>query len=195
MSDLPISATWWLRVTQGEQGMTLEDKQMSHFEVLYQRFYPGILGLLRFLVGNQEVAEDLTGLVFEKAWKHFADVRTPEAAGPWLFRIAQNCAADYFRRTRPTVSLERLLSIEHPRAASLEEHTLAHEDQRLLLAQLQRLSEREREIIGLKFVARLTNREIASVLQVPEGTVGSLLYRTLRRLRAALDAAGGQDEP
>jgi len=174
--------------------MALEDKQVKYFEMLYQRFYPGILGLLRFLVGSQEIAEDLTGLVFEKAWQHFADVRAPEAAGLWLFRIAQHCAADYFRRARPTVSLEHLLPTEHPHAENLEEHTLAREEQRLLLAQLQRLSEREREIIGLKFVAQLTNREIASVLQVPEGTIGSLLYRTLRRLRAGLDAAGGQDE-
>ena len=45
----------------------------------------------------------------------------------------------------------------------------------------------EREMIGLKFVARLCNREIARVLQVPEGTVSSTLYRALGRLRTAFD--------
>jgi DNA-directed RNA polymerase specialized sigma24 family protein len=52
------------------------------------------------------------------------------------------------------------------------------------------LLQREREVIGLKFVAGLHNREIARVLSVPEGTVSSLLYRALRRLCASL----GEDE-
>jgi len=64
----------------------------------------------------------------------------------------------------------------------------------VILAHLNSLSEREREVIGLKFVVSLTNREIARILQIPEGTVSSLLYRALRHLRAALDEQGGHDE-
>jgi len=63
----------------------------------------------------------------------------------------------------------------------------------LLLNQLNRLSEREREVIGLKFVACLQNREIARVLHMPEGTVGSLLHRALSRLRDALHDEGGNE--
>jgi RNA polymerase sigma-70 factor (ECF subfamily) len=145
-----------------------------------------VLAFLRFLVGTPEVAEDLTSLVFEKALTHFAEVRTPDSAGAWLFRIARNCASDYFQRCNPHVSLEHLLPNRHPQADSLEEEMIAREEQRVLLTHLGRLSEREREVIGLKFAAGLNNREIARVLQIPEGTVGSLLYRTLRRLRAVL---------
>lgn len=63
---------------------------------------------------------------------------------------------------------------------------VAQEERQRLFALLKRLPEREREVIGLKFVACLQNREIARVLNMPEGTVGSLLYRSLARLRDAL---------
>ena len=194
MKRMAISSVWSSFVKQDERSECIARDSTIHFEVLYSRYYAGVLAFLRFLVGTPEVAEDLTSLVFEKALTHLADVRTPGTAGPWLFRIARNCATDYFRRCKPTVSLEGLLTMAHPQTGSLEEGAIEREEQQSLLAHLSRLSEREREVIGLKFVAGLNNREIARVLQIPEGTVGSLLYRTLRRLHAVLDEEGGHDE-
>lgn len=194
MRRVAFSSAWPLFLRQNERGESIARDQCANIETLYRRYYPGVLTFLCFLVGTPEVAEDLTSLVFEKALMHLADLRTPGTAGPWLFRIARNCAADYFRRCKPTVSLEHLVPADHPQIDSLEERAIAGEEQTVLLAQLNRLSEREREVIGLKFVANLNNREIAHVLQIPEGTVGSLLYRALRRLRAALSEEGGLDE-
>ncbi|MFL5627341.1 MAG: RNA polymerase sigma factor [Ktedonobacteraceae bacterium] len=191
---IAVSAAWLALLRQDKRGEALTADPWVRFEALYQCYYPGILAFLRFLVGSPEVAEDLTSLVFEKALLHLADLRTPGTAGPWLFRIAHNCAMDYFRRCKPTISLEQLLPTEHPPAASIEEEAMQREQQRHLLAHLSLLSEREREVIGLKFAANLNNREIARVLQIPEGTVSSLLYRALRRLRAAFHEEGGQNE-
>jgi RNA polymerase sigma factor (sigma-70 family) len=161
--------------------------QHGSFEALYRGYYPDVLVFLCFLVGSREVAEDLASLVFEKALVHFTDVEKTDTARSWLYRIARNCAIDYFRRRKPSISLEQLSTEEHPPAASIEELVVASDEQRYLLAQLQQLSERERVVIGLKFVANLNNREIARVLQIPEGTVGSLLYRSLHRLRSLLN--------
>ena len=191
---MAISTTWSSFMRRDERSESATADHCPGIDMLYRRYYPGVLAFLCFLVGTPEVAEDLASLVFEKALTHLADVRTPEAAGPWLFRIARNCATDYFRRCKPTVSLENLIVEEHPKTVSVEEGVIANEEQRHLLAHLGQLSERERDVIGLKFVANLNNREIARILQLPEGTVGSLLYRALRRLRAALDEEGGHDE-
>lgn len=191
---IAISFAWSSFVRQDQRSESMAEDQYRDFEALYRRYYPGVLVFLSFLVGSQEVAEDLASLVFEKALIHLTDMQTPDTAGPWLFRIARNCATDYFRRHKPTVSLQQLLIEEYPQAGSLEEIVVASEQQRHLLAHLSQLSERERVVIGLKFVANLNNREIARVLQIPEGTVGSLLYRALRRLRAALAEEGGYDE-
>jgi RNA polymerase sigma-70 factor, ECF subfamily len=193
MRSITISAAW-SSLTRQEQLTRLAPRQGVCFDALYQQYYPAICAFLHFLVGTPEVAEDLASLVFEKVWTHLDDIHAQDTAGPWLFRIARNCATDYFRRCKPTLSLELLLPAEHPQTASLEDVTLAHEEERILLAHLSQLSEREREVIGLKFVLGMTNREMACILELPEGTVSSLLYRSLRRLRSALNEEGGHDE-
>jgi len=167
-------------------------KQKMAFDDLYMQYYARVLAYLRFRVGSSEAAEDLVSQVFERALTHLADLQSPGAVGAWLFRIARNCASDYFRRQRPAASLDTLVDSSHPRECSPEETLVAQEERMNLLSQLNRLSEREREVIGLKFVACLQNREIARVLNMPEGTVGSLLHRTLARLRDALHEEGGR---
>jgi len=194
MRSITIPAAWSSLTRQKKQLERLVPWQAEYFNALYQQYYSAICAFLHFLVGTPEAAEDLASLVFEKAWTHLDDIRTQDTAGPWLFRIARNCATDYFRRCKPTLSLEHLQTAQHPQADSLESNTLAHEEERILLAHLSQLSEREREILGLKFVVGMTNREIARILQLPEGTVSSLLYRTLRRLRSALNEERRHDE-
>lgn len=180
----------------------LQEQQKLSFDEIYQRYYPRVLAFLRFRIGQADIAEDLTSLVFERALLHFDDLQTGEAAGAWLFRIARNCAADYFRRRRQEVSLDLLIDTDcpdhpgyltypnHPLplASSPEEVALLREERSSLLLHLSHLSEREREVIGLKFVACLHNCEIARVMHIPPGTVGSILHRALGRLRDALYA-------
>jgi|GEM_PF-156267 len=165
-------------------------KRELAFDDLYGQYYARVYAYLRFRVGSTEVAEDLVSQVFERALTHLADLQSTAAAGAWLFRIARNCATDYFRRLRPAASLDTLIDSNHPRGCSPEEVIVAQEERARLLMQLKRLPEREREVIGLKFVACLQNREIARVLNMPEGTVGSVLHRTLARLRDALHDEG-----
>ena len=57
-----------------------------------------------------------------------------------------------------------------------------------LRAALRALSEREQEIIRLKFGGGLGNKEIAEILRLRAGHVAVILYRALRKLRANLDA-------
>lgn len=166
-----------------------QHRQKIAFDDLYAEHYTRVLAYLRFRVGSIEIAEDLVSQVFERVLTHLDELQAPGAFGAWLFRIARNCATDYFRRQRPTAlagSLDTLVDSSHPRECSPEEVLVAQEERLHLFALLNRLPEREREVIGLKFVACLQNREIARILNMPEGTVGSILYRTLARLRDEL---------
>ncbi len=186
-----FSLEWLLQTKEDGCGLLMDRERHVFFDKLYQQYYARVLAYFRFRVGKSDVAEDLTSLVFERALTHIAELKTPEAAAAWLFRITQNCAHDYFRRQQPEVSLEELLLADRFQQPSSEEQVLADEERRSLLAHVSSLTEREQEIIGLKFVAHLTNRQIARVLNMPEGTVGSLLYRTLGKLRNALHEEGG----
>ena len=185
-----LSFEWLVQTREDKTNLLTNSERHAFFNKLYEQYYSRVLAYFRFRVGKREVAEDLTSLVFERALTHITELKTAEAMEAWLFRIAQNCTHDYFRRQRPEVSLEKLTDMEHLQQRSLEEQVLAEEERRVLLAHVSKLPEREQEIIGLKFVARLTNRQIARVLHLPEGTVGSLLYRTLSKLRDALHREG-----
>lgn len=189
-----FSFEWLVQTKKDGFGLPMNRERPVFFDTLYQQYYPRVLAYFRFRVGKGDVAEDLTSLVFERALTHITDLKAPEAAVAWLFRIAQNSAHDYFRRQRPEVSLEELAVAQRPQQRSSEEQVLADEERRSLLRHVSRLSKREQEIIGLKFVAHLPNRQIAQVLNMPEGTVGSLLYRTLGKLCDALHEEGGQHE-
>lgn len=197
--SVPLAGTrlsvWSLPAkTEKKSALTVEiGSHKVSFDELYQQYYERVLAYMRFRTGSTDVAEDLVAQVFERAVSHLDDLQSPGAVGAWLFRIARNCAADYFRKYRVMVSLDTLVDGNHPRECSPEEELVAREERMLLLNQLNRLSEREREVIGLKFVACLQNREIARVLHMPEGTVGSLLHRALSRLRDALHDEGGNE--
>lgn len=193
---VPISALWsnslqdevWLAKTRTFVLPEPEKDAAAFFAELYKKYYTRVLAYIRFRLGRLDYAEDLTSLVFERAFMHIQDLQTTEAAGSWLFRIAQNCVVDYFRRHRQEVSLETLLYTEHPWQESPEDIVLMREEVDGLLLHLKNLSEREQEVIGLKFVAQLSNNEIARILHMPSGTVGSHLYRALKRLREAVSA-------
>lgn len=197
--SVPLAGTrlsvWSLPAkTEKKSALTVEiGSHKVSFDELYQQYYERVLAYMRFRTGSTDAAEDLVAQVFERAVSHLDDLQSPGAVGAWLFRIARNCAADYFRRYRVMVSLDTLVDGNHPRECSPEEELVAREERMLLLTQLNQLSEREREVIGLKFVACLQNREIARVLHMPEGTVGSLLHRALSRLRDALHDEGGNE--
>lgn len=197
--SVPLAGTrlsvWSLPAkTEKKSALTVEiGSHKVSFDELYQQYYERVLAYMRFRTGSTDAAEDLVAQVFERAVSHLDDLQSPGAVGAWLFRIARNCAADYFRKYRVMVSLDTLVDGNHPRECSPEEELVAREERMLLLTQLNRLSEREREVIGLKFVACLQNREIARVLHMPEGTVGSLLHRALSRLRDALHDEGGNE--
>lgn len=109
-----------------------------------------------------------------------------ERAIAWLFTTAHNLLADHYRRRKPPLSLEALAPEECPVTAAPEAGILVDERLAALPRSLASLDEREREIIGLRFVAGLRNREIAPVLGISEGNVAKIIHRALGKLRGRM---------
>jgi RNA polymerase sigma-70 factor (ECF subfamily) len=153
---------------------------------LYRQYLPRILNYVRLRVSDEDLAQDLTAEVFERAVAKRHTLRRPEAFGAWLFRIARNTVAGYYRGRQHVVPLEQageqLAGELSPPQALMRREELAH-----LRQALARLSEREREIIRLKFGGSLGNQEIAKVMRLRAGHVAVILYRALRKLRAHLE--------
>lgn len=159
---------------------------VESFEALYRRTFPRVYAYVASLLGDRAAAEDATALAFERAYRKRGGYRpsrgTREA---WLFGIARNAALDELRRRKRGARLE---AEPEDVAAQATDHqvdlTLRRETVR---AAMTRLDARERELVALKFMAGLSNAEIARVLGVSESNVGTRLHRTVNKLREACD--------
>jgi RNA polymerase sigma-70 factor (ECF subfamily) len=143
---------------------------------------------MRLRVDGEALAQDLTALTFERALSRLSTLRDEGAFGGWLFRIARNVVSSYYRHRHRDLSLE---SVENVPAAieSLESQIVRSEELEALRAALALLSDREQEIIRLRFFAGLTNRAIGKVMGLREGNVAVILYRALRKMRREMQAS------
>ncbi|MFN8374664.1 MAG: sigma-70 family RNA polymerase sigma factor [Anaerolineae bacterium] len=154
-----------------------------NWEAVYHDQLPRIYNFFRYRVGDDLLAEDLTALTFEKAWKSRDQYRSDLSAfSTWLLSIARNAAADHFRRARPEVALYD--TPDSPEARPVEASLLHEDEMERLSTLLHHLDARERELIALKYGAELTNRAIGQMLGLSESNVGTILYRVVARLRS-----------
>lgn len=99
---------------------------------------------------------------------------------PWVARVATNLAIGRWRRRRPTVTFEdRHAGI----CAGLEAVVL----ERLgLVEALSRLPRRQRQVLALRYLADLPEREVAAAMKTSVGSVKQHTHRALARLRIDL---------
>jgi RNA polymerase sigma-70 factor (ECF subfamily) len=155
----------------------------------YEAYLPRVLNYVRLRVGDKVLAQDLTARTFERALTHIDSLRDLDAFGGWLFRIARNVIAGYYRRREPEIPLEWVT--DQAAADPSPESDAERLDQLEMLQRvLAGLSEREREIIRLRFVAELPHREIGKAMGLRAGNVAVILYRALAKLREQFEQEG-----
>jgi RNA polymerase sigma-70 factor (ECF subfamily) len=160
------------------------------FDDLFQRLYPSLYRYLHRLTGDADVAEDIAQEAFVRLLKQ----PLPEAeVRPWLFTVAMNLVRD---RARKTERRARLLSGAPALVAPgvlPDDHVEQTERIRAVRAALQRLPERDRQLLlmreeGFKY------DEIARVIGVAPASVGTLIARALKRFVDVYRAQGAVDE-
>jgi len=154
------------------------------WEAVYLEYVHRIYNFFRYRMGDDLIAQDLTSLTFEKAWRSREQYQAElGAVATWLFRIARNVAVDYFRQPKPSqVPLDDVYSLAAE--DSVEGEAQRRQDFARLYALLATLPVREQELVALKYGAGLTNRAIAKITQLSESNVGTVLHRIVQKLRA-----------
>ncbi len=134
--------------------------------------------------GSDQEAQDLTQEVFLRVFRSLKSFRAGEGSfAVWLARLSRNLLIDHYRRTkldRATDSIEEQLPMLEEKTAMIsrtEGMVAGREASELLQGALQKLSPELRETVILRDLEELEYREIAQVLNVPEGTVKSRLNR------------------
>ncbi len=155
--------------------------------------YSGLLYRVAFsILRNTAEAEDVVQETFVRVVEHKGGLAAVRDLRPWLVRIAWNLALDRKRRVQPE-------QIDEAFAAGLASQERGADkalaDARYLadvLAMMDRLPRKERDVLLLSAMEELRTAEIAAVLERSESSVRSLLFRAREHLKQRLVATKSQ---
>jgi len=162
----------------------------AEYEAAYKRLQPSLYRYLLRLTGDPDLSEDLA----QESFVRLLDQDLPEAEiRPWIFAVATNLVRDAARtreRRRRLLQAKGERGIHAPAADEWVERAERIESVRAALA---KLSERDRTMLMLREEG-FKYAEIAEVIGVVPGSVGTLVARALRRFAAAYSAGPVTDE-
>jgi RNA polymerase sigma-70 factor (ECF subfamily) len=181
-----------------EQAMWRVQTEDDHgaFALLVERWREKIRALCIRMTGNVPLGEDLAQDVFARVFEKRREFRGASKFSTWLWRIAVNRCYDEMRRPvnratteslddeNATVVLDIVMEARTPR-----EQLAAQEEAELVRQALMKLPENYRAVLVLRHYENLKLREIAEVLEVPEGTVSSRMAEALTQLTRLLEPA------
>ena len=158
------------------------------FTELYEKYFPQVYGMIFARLKDVTAADDVVSEIFMKVALNLDSHDKKYAFSTWLFTIARNTLADYYRRQirRFEESWDAFLEREAPISEQPEEKLLASERTEKLLRAVGKLTELQRRIIELKYWSELSNVEIAEILGLSASNVGFIHYQAMKQLRAML---------
>jgi len=173
--------------------LALEGDQEA-LAALVARYQRRVTGFLTQLIGDVEVARDLTQETFLRVWGALDRFDPKYRFSTWLFRIAHNLGVDHLRRRRLTTTS---LEVEDREGQPVEvavadgsKDPLGHFENVALAGAIrtaiENLRSEYRELILLRHFAGLSYQEIADLESMPLGTVKNKLFRAHTVLRGAL---------
>jgi RNA polymerase sigma-70 factor (ECF subfamily) len=159
----------------------------SAFGELVSRHYTSVIRVVYRLCGDIQIAEDAAQEAFIRAWVNLPGFQPLAPFRNWVYRIAVNTALDTLRK-KPEERIENsegmvILSEKNP---SPETAYIEKEQADFLQSAVKALPEASRAVLVLREYGELTYTEIASVLEIPVGTVMSRLNYARTRLRETL---------
>lgn len=160
------------------------------FELLYQRDYSSVVGLVYGMTGSRWVAEDLAQEAFLRAHRDWVRVGGMDSPGGWVRRVALNLARSRWRRLRS----EAKARLQAPSPLQESSNPLMDLELEEFWVEVRRLPSRQAQAVALHYVDDLSVAEISDVLAVAEGTVKALLHQGRERLRRQLRVKGLIDE-
>ncbi len=165
---------------------------MDHriLQQLYERYGREIYLYLYSLCRNHSTAEDLLQETFLKVILSLSESHTNMRA--WLYLVARNLCFNRMKGEKRLYPLEQItdevqLANDSP---DLLEHFIADERRKQLYLALSELPRQKREILNMQYFGKLSQREIADILNLTPENVRVLSYRAKKELKSLMEAKG-----
>lgn len=163
----------------------------SAFPELYHRHAPGVQQFFHYLTFHQTLSEDLLQETFLRLWKTLPAFEPRAPLPHYLYRVARNIWIDHTRlkKNREQPTQQDLIESQIEEKGTPPDTAVLKETRIRVRKAMDALSPPLRETLILSKFQGLKNREIASILDIPEGTVESRLSKAYRQLRPLLHSA------
>ncbi len=162
--------------------MRSAQRDPTTFTAIYRRYLERVYRYLRYRVGNEQDAQDLTTHTFMAALANLQSYRGEGTVSAWLLGIASHKLVDWQRKEPVTAPLAAALTV--PAETELPEDLVFRQFERQGLEEALLLLAPERaEAITLRYFGELTNGEVAKLMGKQEAAVKMLIHRGLQDLR------------
>jgi len=165
-----------------------EDDQLGDFEQAVLPHLDAAYNLARWLLRNDQDAQDVAQEAYLRAFRFFPGFRGGNARA-WLLKIVRNTCYTWLHANRPlqdAAEFDENLFRPDSCAPNPEEALLQNDNGILLRKALEKLPPNFREVLILRELEGMSYKEISDITGMPAGTVMSSLSRARGRLRQAL---------
>ena len=145
---------------------------MDEFEKQLADVSSGVERFVRYRLPSQTDADDVLQEVYLSAYRSFSGLKNKDAFKPWIISIARNKCNDYFR----SKAAQMEISIEELSQQELTTGRLGLSVVHTVRETLERLGDKDKQILYLYFWKEMPQNEIAKLLEIPVGTVKSRLH-------------------
>jgi RNA polymerase sigma-70 factor (ECF subfamily) len=160
----------------------------TDFSKIYQEFSDAIFRYCLYQTSNREKALDLTQDTFVKTWEYLASGNKVDNLKAFLYKVAGNLIIDY-RRKKKAESLDKMAEagFDLRDESNLMEKTEETFDSKLAVESLNKLDEKYRKVLMLRFVEDLSIKEIAKILKKSENSISVIIHRGTQKLKEILE--------
>jgi RNA polymerase sigma-70 factor (ECF subfamily) len=165
-------------------------------EMLVRQYETGVFKLALSIVGDDADANEITQETFIAALKALRTYQEKKTFKAWLYTIALNLSRSHLRKRkvieRLRTTLGSIFRVETQKQSLPEDDVIRSEKEAVIWNELNKLDERHRIVVVLRYFHELPIAEISEILSVNEGTIHSRLHTARERLRDALQTMHGE---
>ena len=165
-------------------------------ETFVRLYETGVYRLALSIVGDPAEANEITQETFISALRSLSSYLEKKSLKAWLYTIALNHSRSVLRKRKSLARLGSVLTsifrIDHQKQVLPEDAIIQNEKEAVLWAALNKLDEKFRTVVVLRYFHELSIMEISEILSVNEGTIHSRLHSAREKLRDALGQLDGE---
>lgn len=160
------------------------------FAKIYDRYVTNIYRFVILKLPRRQDAEDITAETFTKFWQHIQSQKKIKNVRAYLYQIARNLIADFYRSRKVSENLEFVTFDTEDTSYIVQEdegygrsYMEARTELSLILNQLDKLKDSYRDVLALRLIDGLSFADIATVLGKSPGNVRVIYYRGMKALK------------